>query len=83
MYYSLILVLIILLLFNKSNVHATPEEALNLAKDFKAKTVGMHWGTFVLSLEDFDQNTFLNSNSDYDVKNRIIFDIGETKDFNF
>lgn len=73
-------------LFDKSNVHATPEEALNLAKDFKAKkTIGMHWGTFVLSLEDFmdPKNRFLNSNSDYDVKKRIIFDIGETKDFNF
>ena len=69
-------------LFNKSNVH-TPEEALNLAKDFKQKNCGMHW-KFVFVLEVYgSKNTFLNSNSDYDVKNRIIFDIGETKDFNF
>jgi len=39
-------------MFNKSIYHATPEEALNIAKDLKSKKViGMHWGTFVLSLE--------------------------------
>ena len=39
-------------MFNKSIYHTTPEEALNVAKDLKSKKVlGMHWGTFVLSLE--------------------------------
>ena len=39
-------------IFDKSIYHTTPEEALNVAKDLKSKKViGMHWGTFVLSLE--------------------------------
>jgi L-ascorbate metabolism protein UlaG (beta-lactamase superfamily) len=39
-------------MFDKSIYHTTPEEALNVAKDLKSKKVlGMHWGTFVLSLE--------------------------------
>jgi len=39
-------------MFEKSIYHTTPEEALNVAKDLKSKKVlGMHWGTFVLSLE--------------------------------
>ena len=39
-------------MFNKSIYHTTPEEALNVAQDLKSKKVlGMHWGTFVLSLE--------------------------------
>ncbi|MDC0250661.1 MBL fold metallo-hydrolase [Candidatus Pelagibacter sp.] len=39
-------------MFNKSIYHTTPEEAFNVAKDLKSKKVlGMHWGTFVLSLE--------------------------------
>ena len=37
---------------DKSSYHANPEEALSIAKDLKSKKViGMHWGTFVLSLE--------------------------------
>ena len=39
-------------MFDRSIYHTTPEEALNVAKDLKSKKVlGMHWGTFVLSLE--------------------------------
>ena len=37
---------------DKSVYHTNPEEALSLARDLKSKKViGMHWGTFVLSLE--------------------------------
>ena len=37
---------------DSSAYHTNPEEALRLAKDLKSKKViGMHWGTFVLSLE--------------------------------
>ena len=36
---------------DKSAYHTNPEEALSIAKDLKSKkTIGMHWGTFVLSL---------------------------------
>jgi L-ascorbate metabolism protein UlaG (beta-lactamase superfamily) len=39
-------------MFDKSIYHTTPEEALNIAQDLNSKKViGMHWGTFVLSLE--------------------------------
>jgi N-acyl-phosphatidylethanolamine-hydrolysing phospholipase D len=39
-------------MFDKSIYHTTPEEALEVAKDLNSKKVlGMHWGTFVLSLE--------------------------------
>jgi len=39
-------------MFYKTIYHTTPEEALNVAQDLKSKKVlGMHWGTFVLSLE--------------------------------
>ena len=37
---------------DKSAYHTNPEEALEISKDLKSKKViGMHWGTFVLSLE--------------------------------
>ena len=37
---------------DKSSYHTNPEEALSVAKDLRSKKViGMHWGTFVLSLE--------------------------------
>lgn len=36
------------------SVHATPEEAVQIAKDIKAtKTIGMHWGTIRLTPEPF------------------------------
>ena len=37
---------------DKSIYHTNPEESLEIAKNLKSKKViGMHWGTFVLSLE--------------------------------
>ena len=37
---------------DKSIYHTNPEEALSLGRDLKSKKIlGMHWGTFVLSLE--------------------------------
>ena len=37
---------------DKSIYHTNPEEALKIGRDLKSKKVlGMHWGTFVLSLE--------------------------------
>ena len=39
-------------MFDKSVYHTTPEEALEVAKDLQSKKIlGMHWGTFLLSLE--------------------------------
>ncbi len=69
-------------MFNKSIYHTTPEEALNIAKDLKSKKVlGMHWGTFVLSLEPimdppkrFEDNAI---NYGFDKGDAIIFKIGQ------
>ena len=37
---------------DKSIYHTNPEEALKIAQDLRSKKIlGMHWGTFVLSLE--------------------------------
>ena len=37
---------------DKSAYHTNPEEALSIGRDLKSKKmIGMHWGTFVLSLE--------------------------------
>ena len=37
---------------DKSIYHTNPEEALSIGQDLKSKKIlGMHWGTFVLSLE--------------------------------
>ena len=37
---------------DKSIYHTNPEEALSIGRDLKSKKIlGMHWGTFVLSLE--------------------------------
>ncbi len=37
---------------DKSSFHTNPEEALSIGRDLKSKKIiGMHWGTFVLSLE--------------------------------
>ncbi len=69
-------------MFNKSIYHTTPEEALNIAKDLKSKKVmGMHWGTFVLSLEPImePRKRFKDSAEKYGFKKEdaIIFKIGE------
>jgi N-acyl-phosphatidylethanolamine-hydrolysing phospholipase D len=71
-------------MFDKSIYHTTPEEALNVAKDLKSKKViGMHWGTFVLSLEPimeppkrFKDNA---KNFGFNKKDTIVFKVGEFK----
>ena len=67
---------------DKSAYHANPEEALSIAKDLKSKKViGMHWGTFVLSLEPIMEPParFKDSAEKYGFKKEdtIIFKIGE------
>jgi L-ascorbate metabolism protein UlaG (beta-lactamase superfamily) len=74
-------------MFDKSIYHTTPEEALNVAKDLKSKKVlGMHWGTFVLSLEPimeppvrFKENA---ENYGFKREDAITFNIGELKSLN-
>ena len=74
-------------MFDKSIYHTTPEEALNVAQDLKSKKViGMHWGTFVLSLEPIMEPParFKDNAEKYGFKkdDAIIFKIGEFKDLN-
>ena len=71
-------------MFDKSIYHTNPEEALQIAKDLNSKRViGMHWGTFVLSLEPIMEppKRFLENAKKYGFKNdeAIIFKIGEFK----
>ena len=69
----------------KSVYHTTPEEALQIGKDIKAKKlIGMHWGTIVLSLEPimeppkrFKVNA---KNFGYKDKDVINLKIGEIRD---
>ena len=69
-------------MFDKSIYHTTPEEALNVAQDLRSKKVlGMHWGTFVLSLEPimeppirFQENA---EKFGFKKKDAITFKIGE------
>jgi len=74
-------------MFDKSIYHTNPEEALQVAKDLGSKKViGMHWGTFVLSLEPImePRKRFLENAKKYGFKNNeaIIFKIGQFKDLN-
>ena len=67
---------------DKSAYHTNPEEALNIAKDLKSKKIiGMHWGTFVLSLEPIMEPPvrFKDNAEKYGFKKEdaIIFKIGE------
>jgi L-ascorbate metabolism protein UlaG (beta-lactamase superfamily) len=69
-------------MFDKSIYHTTPEEALNVAMDLKSKKVmGMHWGTFVLSLEPIMEPPvrFKASAEEYGFAKEdvIIFKVGE------
>jgi L-ascorbate metabolism protein UlaG (beta-lactamase superfamily) len=69
-------------MFDKSVYHTTPEEALEVAKDLKSKKVlGMHWGTFVLSLEPIMEPPirFKDSAKKYGFKKEdaLIFKIGQ------
>jgi L-ascorbate metabolism protein UlaG (beta-lactamase superfamily) len=74
-------------MFDKSIYHTTPEEALNVAQDLKSKKVmGMHWGTFVLSLEPIMEPPvrFKASAEKYGFNkdDTIIFKIGEIAPLN-
>lgn len=65
------------------SVHATPEEAIQIAKDIKAtKTIGMHWGTIRLTPEPFFEppKRFKQAAKDqkYGQENALILKIGET-----
>ena len=67
---------------DKSSYHTNPEEALSIARDLKSKKVlGMHWGTFVLSLEPIIEPPvrFKDNAEKYGFKKEdaIIFKIGE------
>ena len=69
-------------MFDKSVYHTTPEEALEVARDLNSKKVlGMHWGTFVLSLEPIMEPPvrFKNSAEKYGFKkdDALIFKIGQ------
>ncbi len=67
---------------DKSSYHTNPEEALSIARDLKSKKVlGMHWGTFVLSLEPImEPPVRLKDNAEkygFKKEDAIIFKIGE------
>ena len=67
---------------DKSAYHTNPEEALSIAQDLKSKKIiGMHWGTFVLSLEPIMEPPvrFKDNAEKYGFKNKdaIVFKIGE------
>ena len=71
-------------IFDKSIYHTTPEEALNVAQDLRSKKViGMHWGTFVLSLEPIMEPPlrFKDNAAKFGFKREdaIIFRVGEFK----
>ncbi len=67
---------------DKSIYHTNPEEALSIGKDLKSKKIlGMHWGTFVLSLEPIMEPPirFKNSAKKYGFKKEdaLVFKIGQ------
>ena len=69
---------------DKSAYHTNPEEALSIAKDLKSKkTIGMHWGTVILSLEPIMEPPMRFKNSaeryGFEKDDAIIFKIGEIK----
>ena len=69
---------------DKSVYHTNPEEALQIAQNLKSKKViGMHWGTFVLSLEPIMEPPirFKNNAEKYGFKTEdaLIFKIGEIR----
>jgi L-ascorbate metabolism protein UlaG (beta-lactamase superfamily) len=74
-------------MFDKSIYHTTPEEALHVAQDLKSKKVlGMHWGTFVLSLEPIMEPPIrFKENAEkfgFKKKDTITFKIGEINSLN-
>ncbi len=67
---------------DKSIYHTNPEEALSIGQDLKSKKIlGMHWGTFVLSLEPIMEPPirFKNNAEKYgfNKKDALIFKIGQ------
>ena len=71
---------------DKSIYHTNPEEALEVAKNLQSKKViGMHWGTFVLSLEPIMEPPvrFKKNAEKYGFKKEdaVIFKIGEITAF--
>ncbi len=67
---------------DRSTFHTNPEEALKLSRDLKSKKVlGMHWGTFVLSLEPIMEPPIrFKENADkygFNNEDALIFKIGE------
>ena len=67
---------------DKSVYHTNPEEALSIGRDLNSKKViGMHWGTFVLSLEPIMEPPIrFKENAEkfgYNKEDAIIFKIGE------
>ena len=72
---------------DKSSYHTNPEEALEISRALKSKKViGMHWGTFVLSLEPImePRNRFRDNAEKYGFKKEdaLIFKIGQITPMN-
>ncbi len=72
---------------DKSAYHTNPEEALEISRDLKSKKViGMHWGTFVLSLEPImePRDRFRDNAEKYGFKKEdaLIFKIGQIAPLN-
>ncbi len=71
---------------DSSAYHTNPEEALGLARDLRSKKViGMHWGTFVLSLEPIMEPPLrFKENAEkfgFKKEDAIVYKIGEFKLF--
>jgi len=67
---------------DKSVYHTNPEEALSIGRDLGSKKIlGMHWGTFVLSLEPIMEPPIrFNENAEkysFSKKNALVFKIGQ------
>ena len=72
---------------DKSSYHTSPEEALQISRDLKSKKViGMHWGTFVLSLEPImePRDRFRDNAEKYGFKkdDALVFKIGQITPLN-
>ncbi len=72
---------------DKSSYHTNPEEALEISRDLKSKKViGMHWGTFVLSLEPImePRDRFRDNADKYGFKKEdaLVFKIGQITPLN-
>ena len=72
---------------DKSSYHTSPEEALQISRDLKSKKViGMHWGTFVLSLEPImePRDRFRDNAEKYGFKKEdaLVFKIGQITPLN-